>query len=338
MAPFLHCKRRLAVSANALAEKRREEPERVVELVYLKIPPKMRQIIIHIGLPRTGTTTCQKSLFKLARNTIVLSKTPYKASAKTDLNNRLIENQDPGESLYEGKFEKLYSEILLCSLKLSVNRSRADFQERLGEVSSKICKLAEHSQKQILFSTERLVDTTTSLKGDSIMQPNSENEFPIHPLCQALSENNTLQPSITTCMRDPIEYLRSKYMRTFFQRRSYRTLRDLTPMEFIQKQAILESNNPGASALTPAMHSEFMKQLQKHAFVKAYGFQELLASNDVFSLMGLSGEGKYAFRDFPRENKTSFTKDQEQEITIEIIHALKQYDFYDRVMKAKMFE
>ena len=109
-------------------------------------------------------------------------------------------------------------------------------------------------------------------------------------------------------------------------------------MEFIQKQATLERNNPGASALTPAMHSEFVKQLQKYAFVKAYGFQELLASNDVFSLMGLKGEGEYAFRDFPMENKTPFTKDQEQEITIEIIQALKQCGFYDRIMKAKMFE
>ena len=86
------------------------------------------------------------------------------------------------------------------------------------------------------------------------------------------------------------------------------------------------------------MHSEFVKQLQKHAFVKAFGFQELLASDDVFSLMGLQGEDKYAFRDFPRENKLPFTKEQEQAIEIEITQALKQYGFYDRIMKAQMFE
>ena len=86
------------------------------------------------------------------------------------------------------------------------------------------------------------------------------------------------------------------------------------------------------------MHSEFVKQLQKHTFVKAFGFQELLASDDVFSLMGLQGEDKYAFRDFPRENKLPFTKEQEQEIEVEIIKALKQSDFYDKIMKAQMFE
>ena len=97
-------------------------------------------------------------------------------------------------------------------------------------------------------------------------------------------------------------------------------------------------NNPGTSALTPAMHAEFIKQLEKHAFVKAFGFQELLASDNVFSLMGLQGEDKYAFRDFPRENKLPFTKEQEQAIEVEITQALKQYGFYDRIMRAQMFE
>ena len=114
--------------------------------------------------------------------------------------------------------------------------------------------------------------------------------------------------------------------------------RDLSPLEYIKKQVNLETNYPGTSALTPAMHSEFTKQLQQHAFVKAFGFQELLASDDVFSLMGLQGEDKYAFRDFPRENKLPFTKEQEQAIEIEITHALKEYGFYDRIVKAQMFE
>ena len=114
--------------------------------------------------------------------------------------------------------------------------------------------------------------------------------------------------------------------------------RRINPREYIQKQSILEHNHPGTSALTPAMHAEFVKQLQKHAFVKAFGFQELLASDDVFSLMGLQGENKYAFRDFPRENKLPFTKEQEQAIEAEITEALKYYGFYDRVMQSQMFE
>ena len=114
--------------------------------------------------------------------------------------------------------------------------------------------------------------------------------------------------------------------------------RDLTPVEFIQKQASLEVAFPGTSVLAPAMHAEFIKQLQQHAFVKAFGFQELLASDDVFSLMGLQGESKYAFRDLPRENKLPVTEEQEQAIEVEITQALKQYRFYDQIIKSQMFE
>jgi len=101
----------------------------------------------------------------------------------------------------------------------------------------------------------------------------------------------------------------------------------LSPKEYIQKQAILETNSPGTSALTPAMHAEFIKLLHQHAFTKAFGFQELLASEDVFSLMGLQGEEKCAFRNFPQENKLPFTKEQEETVEIEIVQALKQCKF-----------
>jgi hypothetical protein len=126
-------------------------------------------------------------------------------------------------------------------------------------------------------------------------------------------------------------------MRTCLHRLNIKA-RKVTPLEYIQKQCNLETSTPGTSALAPAMHAEFIKRLQQNSFVKAFGFQELLASKDVFSLMGLYGEDKYAFRDFPRENKLTFSKEQEQKIEVEITKALKQYGFYDRIMKAQMFE
>ena len=83
---------------------------------------------------------------------------------------------------------------------------------------------------------------------------------------------------------------------------------------------------------------EFVKQLQQHAFVKAYGFKEILASEDVYTLIGITGEDKYAFREFPKENKLPFTKEQEEAVETEIYDALKQNDFYGRIAKAQMFE
>ena len=54
--------------------------------------------------------------------------------------------------------------------------------------------------------------------------------------------------------------------------------------------------------------------------------------------MGIQGENKYAFRNFPRENKLPFTKEHELEIEKEIIQALKRFGLYNRIMNAQMFE
>ena len=194
----------------------------------------------------------------------------------------------------------------------------------------------EAKGRTILFSSEKLCDTSASLQGNS-HHSKTDTMFGVHSLSHIYSEASRRKANICLCLREPIEYLRSKYLRTAAQRRSTKS-RQLSASEYIHKQTTLETSNPGTSALAPAMHAEFIKQLQQHAFVKAFGFQELLASDDVFSLMGLQGEDKYAFRDFPRENKLSFTKEQEQKIEVEITQALKQYGFYERITKAQMFE
>ena len=196
-------------------------------------------------------------------------------------------------------------------------------------------KAANTSLKDILISTERLAETTSSLNCYSKLT--KESEYLIISLSKLITRYTQKNPCIITSLRNPIPYLRSRYCRTTIQRQMINERR-LTPKEYIQKQAALELNHPGTSSLMTAMHAEFIKQLQKHAFVKAFGFEELLTSDDAFALMGLQGEEKYAFRDLPRENKIPFTKEQEKTIEVEITKALKQYGLYDRIMKAQMFD
>lgn len=292
--------------------------------------------IIHIGTPRTGTTTLQKHLFDKGRANAIASKEPFQGGAKGHGTivklARTDTNQDQLEKL---RFKSRNSDHLSHLTKLSflacdprntklAGRLLNDYYEKLNKDSIK---------STILFSSERFSDSSASLNGDSILKSGN---ILIHTL---LEINRTTEESINVlaCFRSPIPYLRSKYMRTCLYRLNIKA-RKLTPSEYIQKQCKLETNAPGKSALMPAMHAEFIKQLQQHAFVKAFGFQELLASDDVFSLMGLQGEDKYAFRDLPRENKLASNKEQEQSIEIEIIQTLKQCGFYDRIMKSQMFE
>ena len=86
------------------------------------------------------------------------------------------------------------------------------------------------------------------------------------------------------------------------------------------------------------MHSNFIRELQRYAFVKAFGFEELLKTDDLFSLMGLQNEGKYAFRKFPRENKLNIKHKHEAQIERDIVEALKECGLYEQILEAKMFD
>jgi DNA primase catalytic subunit len=296
------------------------------------------QLIFHIGASRTGTTTLQKQLLtKSLKNTAAFSKSPYRPSCKTGAKSEerassLIKDMSNDAKINEIKKEAIFEAFALASTKLSIDRNRNTFQNCLR---LSILKASNTGKLTTLISSERLSETVASVNGDS-RHISTKEELPIYSACTSAKSLN-ITPLITLTLRHPIHYLRSKFIRTCLQRHQMK-FRQINPREYIQKQSILENNHPGTSALTPAMHAEFIKQLQRHAFVKAFGFQELLASEDVFSLMGLQGEDKYAFRDFPRENKLPFTKEREQVIEVEITKALKQYGFYDRIMKAQIFE
>ena len=299
------------------------------------------QLIINIGCPRTGTTTIQLHLLKHAKKYSILSKTPYTSD------NFITKNSN---SSFTPRFIKAFINNLTTPYDLDASNdisaairtlslASVNTNQQIREACQPLLrdlleKVLTTSTKPLMMHDERLSDSGASLAGDS--RHGEDYTFGIYATINALVSLQQT-PTITACFREPISYLKSKYARTVKQR-EYKKFRRISAAEYIQKQAILESNHTGTSALTPAMHSVFIKQLQQHSFVKAFGFQELLASDDVFSLMGLQGEDKYAFRDFPRENKLRFTKDQEQAIEAEITQALKQYGFYDRIMKAQMFE
>ena len=301
------------------------------------------QFILHAGAPRTGTTVIQKHISRKCKNTLVLQKKAYGAASIQVTENNYIEiRKDLSNSLKSidprSEPDRFANNFFLVPLiPLAAPLPIEGFKEIVAEAASKALQSAEkHKLENILISTERCTDSFASLLGNS-NHIKHDRHFSVYPLIKAINRGIDSTTLVTICLRNPINYIASKYKRTVAQRIATKN-RFLSPLEYIQKQAYLETNYPGTSALTPAMHSEFIKQLQQHAFVKAFGFKELLASDDVFSLMGLQGEDKYAFRDFPRENKLPFTKNQEQAIEIEITKALKQYGFYDRIMKAQMFE
>ena len=65
---------------------------------------------------------------------------------------------------------------------------------------------------------------------------------------------------------------------------------------------MLERSAPFTSVLSGAMHARFIAYLQAMAPVKAFGFKDLIASQDVCDLLGLVGQDEIAFHTLPVEN------------------------------------
>lgn len=299
----------------------------------------MSNFLIHIGAPRTGTTTLQQHIFPHAKRHIVAQKKPKTNSFRKltieTAEKYLLSNKDTIEDLSEYASALIFTSTLKLATPAEQNKHR--YSRLLVESLKNLKKFSDKPDLKVLISSERLCDTEAANTIFTRHHFNHDHELLCHTLCKTMSSRMGEQALVIVTLRSPIAFLKSRYLRSIPQR-AHRKQRMLSPTEYIEKQVMLETNYPGTSTLIMAMHAEFIKQLQRHAFVKAFGFQELLASDDVFSLMGLQGEDKYAFRDFPRENKLPFTKEQEQAIEIEITQALQQYGFYDRIMKAQMFE
>ena len=301
-----------------------------------------RQLTINIGAPRTGTTTIQKHALNRIKNSHVFFKTPFTASGMHTNGEGAIDFSPKQLTYWIQTLENIESitttkaiNEYLISLSIGSCHTNTTYErickQLLKSLIGKICSL---STKPIFIHNERYCDNAASLDGNS--QHILDTEFAIYPLATTISDLG-ITPLISVCLRDPIEYLRSKYLRTYRQRKA-KSLRPLSPIEYIQKQSLLEKTKPGSSALSPATHTQFIKQLQKHGFVKAFGFQELMNSRDIFSLMGLPREDQLSFKNFPKENKSFTTLTQDQGIVEDITKELKRQSMLSNIKNSQMFQ
>lgn len=298
----------------------------------------MKSIVIHVGAPRTATTVIQKHLLRLCSKALVLSKKPF-ASSSGD-KSRAEQIQDVKRllglkslsGLDDAALTGIFNLLYICCRELSCQEPKGMCIKPLDHV----VRILSLHNTNILISSERLLNTHASVDCLSSHRHGSDNRYPLYALINALRKAEVI-PLISVCLRNPVEHLRSRYCRNLIQRKVNKK-RALGPDEYIQKQSSLEISHPGTSALAPAFHSEFVGELQRYGFVKAFGFQDLIASNDVFSLIGLQGEKAYAFQDFPREHKLPFTKEEEQAIEGDIVEALKRHSLYDKLLRTQVYE
>ncbi|QNI69361.1 P-loop containing nucleoside triphosphate hydrolase [Cyanobium sp. NS01] len=299
----------------------------------------MREVIIHPGLPRTGTTVLQQHVFPRAERTLLLSKAygeksllyPY---TLRDLKRLIgsVEGDAVGIKSSSAIRLRLFRAIYTACFSLAVDNSRVDVQRLLQELLHLVSRGGD--QESVVISSERLMDTYSSLNGAS--RQKGEKVFPVFVLMSNMRAIG-IEPRVLICLREPLGYLRSKYLRTLGQRRAIGA-RLITPYEYIIKQVALEESCPGTSVLSPAQHSRFLKTLQACSAVHAVGFRVLIQSNDVFAQLGFTGQPLHAFRDFPRENQLPYSIEEEEYVRLEVIRALKSTTYYDKIMLSKRFD
>ena len=163
----------------------------------------------------------------------------------------------------------------------------------------------------------------------------SDCSFPVYQVLRQVYEFG-FSSRVFVVLRDPFEYLRSKYCRTCFQRRSSGS-RHISAGEYIDKQCKLELQWPGTSALSVAMHASFVRSLGQYSYVKAIGFRDLLASSDVFRLMGMQVKCLLILviclpktSNLPGLSRSS--------IRDAIKNSLVVNGFYDRVLQEKLYD
>lgn len=227
----------------------------------------------------------------------------------------------------------LAPDIILPMVAALTRAEHHGIQNKLIDVINKITTMSS-AFSSICISSEFLSETSGSLKCLSVTP---EKGFGLLELCHLARASCGIAPHILLCLRDPIPHLASKYMRCSAQRKA-KKLRHLSPTEYIAKQVYLDQNQPNTSAIAPVVHSRFLRDLQRVAYVKAFGFKELLDSEDVFSLMGFLGEEALPFRSLPRENKAPLPREEMQLIEKQISDSLQANGYYDVIMEAKMYE
>ena len=135
----------------------------------------MKQILLHIGAPRTGTTVIQKHALHRLKNTLYISKKPYSGGAprSTDksltstYNLRELKNLQSFPSLHMTEDNNNSMEILL-SLTQALGFAVANKLEEQEVLNRKLVEMVNSISRfpncdQILISLERLCDTTASL-------------------------------------------------------------------------------------------------------------------------------------------------------------------------------
>lgn len=305
-----------------------------------------KELILHIGVPRTATTTLQNHVFPRGQSYVYLGKDSVSIQAKPPGKGKsgeallgMIEEfrqplvLEPSTGRFGRKLEQaLFWLPILVSLQPDEKRT-ALYEQLL--LACRSLRDAAIPVDRYLLSQERFSITRGTYRGEG---SSPEAHPPFVWLCRAWQEVNGIAPRILVCLRDPVQHMVSRYLRYAAFQVSGGAESALRPVEYLEKQFELHRSNPHGSLFTTLFHRSFLRYCCDHGFVRAVGYEDLVASDNVFALLGLVEQERISFHSLPRENPIGhlFPEDRIREIRRLMKRTLKAHGFFEPMLHERL--
>ena len=281
-------------------------------------------IIIHAGLPRTATTTLQKTLFPRHCNHPLYTKDKMSSMLRKNEYDILHKLND-GQELTNAEIART---IFTASAR--TNNNNDEWFSTLLKALEKLLITSEWSELPPILSSEFLTLTVASY---NIRGSEAGRQFGVIPLVKAVNKLTNERPKIILCLRDPIEHFCSMFLRIVRQGISKKE--DFN--KYVKYQFRLEKSWEYSSNVAHLYHRSLITYLEDlNSIVKPIRYKDLLESSDALRLLNLEGE-KIALSKLQKENhhlsQSDFNLSQDQitHMQVSIRNLFKTLDIYNKI-------
>ncbi len=281
-------------------------------------------LIIHAGLPRTATTTLQKTLFpRYCHHSLYTKDRMSSMLAKNEYN--LLDKLNKGNKLKNSEIAR----IIFTSAALT-SGGEDEWFSKLLKGTEKLLLKEKSSKLPPILSSEGLTLTIASY---NIRGSAAGKQFGIIPLIKAVNKITDEPPIIILCFRDPIEHFCSMFLRIVRQGISKKN--DFN--KYVKYQFRLENNLKYSSNISHLYHKSLITYLEDlNSIVVPIKFKDLLQSSDALRLLNLEGD-KISLSKLKRENhhlsepEFNISIEQIEHLQLGLTNVFKALNIYNKI-------
>ena len=281
-------------------------------------------IIIHAGLPRTATTTLQKTIFpKYCHHPLYTKDRMSSMLAKHEYG--ILHKLNDGQKLTNAEIART-----IFTASALTNDNNDEWFSTLLKATEKLLMMSESSELPPILSSEYLTQTIASLR---IRGSEAGRQFGIIPVIKAVNKLTNDPPKIILCLRDPVEHFCSLFLRIV--RLGSSKKEDFN--KYVKYQFRLENNWKYSSNIAHLYHKSLITYLEDlNSIVKPIRYKDLLESSDALRLLNLEGE-KIALSKLQKENHHlsqpdfNISRDKIQRMQVSVRNLFKALNIYNKI-------